>query len=75
MIEQIVIHLSMEQKLINSKFKAKNSGLVASLLCLANISKDWSVDNIKQGLMVISMILVLIILLLQLMILKTSTNI
>ena len=47
MIEQIVIHLSMEQKLINSKFKAKNSGIVASLLCLANISKDWSVDNMK----------------------------
>ena len=48
MIEQIVIHLSMEQKLINSKFKAKNSGLVASLLCLANISKDWIIWN-KAG--------------------------
>ena len=49
MMEQIVIHLSMEQKLINSKFKAKNSGIAASPLCLANISKDWSVDNMKKS--------------------------
>ena len=51
------------------KFKAKDSEIVATLLCLGNISKDWSVDNIKkQGLMVMSMILVLIIVLLMLMI-------
>ena len=30
------------------KFKAKDSNIVASLLCLDNISKDWSVDNIKK---------------------------
>ena len=28
-----------------TKLKAKNSEIVAALLCLENISKDWSVDN------------------------------
>ena len=31
-----------------NKFKAKDSGIVASPLCLGNISKDWSVDNMKK---------------------------
>ena len=30
------------------KFKAKDSKIVASLLCLGNVSKDWSVDIIKK---------------------------
>ena len=30
------------------KFKAKNSAIVASPLCLGNISKDWSTDNMKK---------------------------
>ena len=30
------------------KFKAKNSNIVTNLLCLGNISKDWSVDNMKR---------------------------
>ena len=30
------------------KFKAKDSEIVASLLCLGNISKDFSVDNMKK---------------------------
>ena len=30
------------------KFKANDSEIVASLLCLGNISKDWSVDNVKR---------------------------
>ena len=30
------------------KFKAKDSEIVASPLCLENISKDWSVDNMKK---------------------------
>ena len=30
------------------KFKAKNSETVATPLCLGNISKDFSVDNMKQ---------------------------
>ena len=30
------------------KFKAKDSQIVASPLCLGNISKDWSTDNIKK---------------------------
>ena len=29
------------------KFKAKDSEIVASLLCLGNISKEWSTDNMK----------------------------
>ena len=30
------------------KFKAKDSEIAASPLCPGNISKDWSVDNMKK---------------------------
>ena len=30
------------------KFKAKDSEIGASLLCLRNISKDWREDNLKK---------------------------
>ena len=30
------------------KFIAKDSDIVATPLCLGNISKDWSVDNMKR---------------------------
>ena len=30
------------------KFKAKYSEIVASPLCLGNISKDWPTDNMKR---------------------------
>ena len=30
------------------KFKAKDSEIVAAPLCLINISKDWSADNMKR---------------------------
>ena len=30
------------------KFKSKDSKIVASPLCLGNISKDWSIDNMKR---------------------------
>ena len=30
------------------KFKAKDSNIIAIPLCLGNISKDWSVDNMKD---------------------------
>ena len=30
------------------KFKAKDSEIVTTPLCLGNISKDWSVDNINK---------------------------
>ena len=30
------------------KFKAKDSQIVTSPLCLGNISKDWSIDNMKK---------------------------
>ena len=31
-----------------AKFKAKDSEIVTTPLCLGNISKDWSVDNMKK---------------------------
>ena len=30
------------------KFKAKDSSIVANLLCLGNISKDWGATNMKK---------------------------
>ena len=30
------------------KFKAKNSEILVGPICLGNISKDWSVDNMKK---------------------------
>ena len=52
------------------KFKANGSKIVASPLCLGNLSKDWSADDMKkQGLMNMFMILVLMMMLLMLMIL------
>ena len=30
------------------KFKAKDSEIVATSLCLGNISKDWSTDNMTK---------------------------
>ena len=30
------------------KFKGKDSKIVASPLCLGNISKDWSINNMKK---------------------------
>ena len=30
------------------KFKAKDSAIVATPLCLGNLSKDWSIDNMKK---------------------------
>ena len=57
------------------KFNTKDSEIVASPLCLGNISKVWSIDNTKKlGLIVMSMILVLIMLL-MLIILKAFINI
>ena len=47
------------------KFKAKDSDIVATPLCLVNISKDWSVDNMKKtglnGLLLIMILLQLMI--------------
>ena len=31
------------------KFQAKDSEIVISPLCLSNISKDWSTDNMKKS--------------------------
>ena len=30
------------------KFKAKDSEILATLLCLGNVSKDWIVDDMKK---------------------------
>ena len=30
------------------KFEAKDSEILASPLCLGDISKDWSIDNMKK---------------------------
>ena len=58
------------------KFKAKDSKILATLLCLRVISKYWSVDSMKvTGLKDMLMILVLIMMLLQLMILKIFISI
>ena len=46
-MEQIVICLFVNGKEIH-KFKAKDSEIVATSLSLRNISKDWSVDNMKR---------------------------
>ena len=71
-MEQTVTYLIMVQK-----FKAKNSKIVVAQLCLANISKDWFVYNMKKkmDLMALFMNLVLIMMVLQLMILITFINI
>ena len=45
-MEQIVIYLLMVLKLLN--LKKKDSEIVATPLCLGNILKDWSVDNMKK---------------------------
>ena len=31
------------------KFRAKDSEIVSTLLCLGNISKDWSTNNMKKN--------------------------
>ena len=50
------------------KFKAKDSEIIPNLLCLGNISKDFSASNMKkkQDYMELFMILVLIMVLFQL---------
>ena len=58
------------------KFKVKDSEIVAIPLCLGNVSKDWSADNMKKlDLMVMFMALVLITMLLMFMTSKISISI
>ena len=42
------------------RFRAKDSEIVAITLCLGNISKDWSVDNMKKKLDLIDMSMTLV---------------
>ena len=58
------------------KLKVKDSEIVATPLCLGNVSKDWSADNMKKlDLMVMFMALVLITMLLMFMTSKISISI
>ena len=42
------------------KFKAKDSETAASPLCLGNISKDWSTDNMKKKQVLMDMFMILV---------------
>ena len=46
-MEQIVLFVNGNEII---KFKTKNSKIVATPLCLGNISKDWSINNMKKKL-------------------------
>ena len=80
---QIVAYLLMAQKFTNLKQKILrllqlyyDSEIVATLLCLGNISKDWSTDNMrKSSLLVMFMILLLVMMLFVLIILKIFISI
>ena len=64
-MEQIVIYCQIVNDTEIIKFKAKDLEIIPYSLCLGNISKDWTNDNMKKkwlhDLMVTFMILVLII--------------
>ena len=50
------------------KFKVKDSEILATPLCLENISKNWSIDNMKDtGLKDMIMILVMIMMIMMLL--------
>ena len=58
------------------KFKARDSEIVATFLCLGNISKNWSTDNMKKhSLIDIFMILMLAMMISKLIILKIFISI
>ena len=42
------------------KFKAKDSEILASPLCLGNISKDWSTDKMKKKQVLMDMFIILV---------------
>ena len=42
------------------KFKAKDSEILASPLCLGNISKDFSTDNMKKKTVLIDISMILV---------------
>ena len=45
-MKQIATYLLMLKKIV--KFKAQDFAIVATPLCLGNISKYWSVNNMKR---------------------------
>ena len=42
------------------KFKAKDSEIVATPLCLGKISKDWSTDNMNKKKVLMDMYMILV---------------
>ena len=42
------------------KFKAKPSKILVCPICLRNISKDWSVDNMRKNLDLLVMFMILV---------------
>ena len=46
-MEQIVIYLLMFTEII--KFKGRDSRIITYSLCLGNIWKDWTNDNMNQN--------------------------
>ena len=48
-MEQVVIYLLMVKKFINLKQKISIMISIATPLCLRDISKDWSADNMKKA--------------------------
>ena len=41
-------YISSSKSIEICKFKAKDSEIVTTPLCLGNISKDWAADNMKK---------------------------
>ena len=48
-MEQILICYLFVNGTAICKFKAKNSEILVGPMCHGNISKDWSVDNMKRS--------------------------
>ena len=48
-MEQILICYLFVNGTAICKFKAKNSEILVGTMCHGNISKDWSVDNMKRS--------------------------
>ena len=46
-MEKIVIYLFNGTNII--KFKAKDTEIEATSICLGNVSIDWSIDDIKRA--------------------------
>ena len=70
----LILHYYLSYLFVNGKeiteFKAKYSEIVATPLCLANISNNWSLDNLKKKLDLMSMSMILVLIISQFLILR-----